>query len=268
MCGECYYEMGMYAKALEHYTSALEIYLMYPNWLVQVSFQGIRPDTSLKKIIPWATRRPQAPLGAYATTMLIGQGQIDMTDTIRQGGVVQKATFYQIEPAEIIRCTVLAMRRRAELIGPMATHDPLFDNLIAALSRRPGPPNHWSEAWVNLELGVALAAGGRETQAVPVLQRATIAAGEFEHPLTSTAHLVLGRLAMGRGDFTVAMQHFEEASYAAFYYPDPAVLEEAFRYGALAHLMSTHKGIYPPLAPALQWVKTTRMRQLNPAPGS
>jgi tetratricopeptide (TPR) repeat protein len=266
MCGECYYEMGMYAKALDHYTAALEIYLMYPNWLVQVNFltsQTIRRDVSLRKQVPWSTRGPQATLGAYPTTMLISMGQIDLTDTIRQGGVVQKATFYQIEPAEIIRCTVLAMRRRAELIGPMAAHDTLFDNLIAALSRRPGPPNHWSEAWVNVELGVALAAGGREGQAVTVLQRATIAAGEFEHPLTSTAHLVLGRLAMNRGDYNIALQHFEEATYAAFYYPDPGVLEEAFRDAALAHILATHKGMFPPLVPAVQWVKGTRLRQLQ-----
>jgi CHAT domain-containing protein len=263
MCGECYYQMGIYPKALAHYTSAIELYLASPNWMVQVQFPTLRADTNMRKAPPWATRRPQAPLGLYPMKMLINQGQIDVNSQIRSGGVVQMASSYPIEPQEIVRCTTLAIRRRAHLLGPMAAHDPLFDSLIAALSRRPGPPNHWSEAWINLELGVALAAGGREGQAVAVLQRATLAAGEFEHPMTGVAHLELGRLAMNRGDFNVASQHFEEASYASYYYGDAGVLEEAFRYGSLVHLLANRKGMFAPLTPAIQWAKTTRMRQLQ-----
>ena len=268
MCGECYYHMGAFSEALTHYTSALEIYLAFPNWLVQVQFAtGLRADISPRKPVPWATRRLQAPLCQlqYQTRQSIGMGQLDATEMIRQGGgVFQQATLFPIEPAEIIRTTVLAIRRRAELLGPLAAHDPLFDNLIAALSRRPGPPNHWSEAWINLELGAALAAGAREGQAVAILQRATIAAGEFEHPLSGLAHLELGRLAAERGDYPTASQHFEEASYAAFYYFDPAILEEAFRSGALVHLMANRKGMFAPLAPALQWCRANvHLHQLH-----
>ena len=50
--------------------------------------------------------------------MLIGQGQIDINAAIQQGGVVQKAMLYPIEPAEIVRTTALAIRRRAQLLGP------------------------------------------------------------------------------------------------------------------------------------------------------
>ena len=259
---ECYYQMGVYGKALAHYTAALEIYLAYPTWMVQVNFPPLRPDSNVHKTVPWATRQPQAPLGAYPQTMSITQGEIDVNAQIRRGGVIQQATMYQIEPQEIIRSTTLAIRRRAELLGPMAAHDTLFQDLIAALSRRPGPPNHWSEAWVNLELGLALAAGGREGQAVSVLQRATVAAGEYQHPLSSVAHFALGRLALLRGDYPVALQHFEEATYGAVYYPDAGMLEEAFRAAALTHLMSNRKGMYPPLLPALAWAKSNHLRQL------
>ena len=65
---------------------------------------------------------------------------------LSQGGPVQQATMFPVEPAEILRCTTLAIRRRGELLGPLAAHDPLIDNIIAALQRRPGQPNHWSEA--------------------------------------------------------------------------------------------------------------------------
>jgi tetratricopeptide (TPR) repeat protein len=270
MCGECYYQMGSLQKALGHYTAAIEVFLANANWMVAVQFPGvIQADPGIHRPPPWAARQPQGRLGQYPTTMLIGQGQIDNTGAVLQGGVVQKAVLYPVEAAEIVRTTALAIRRRAQLLGPMSAHDPLFDNLVVALSRRPGPPNHWSEAWINLELGLALAAAGRETQAVTTLQRATIAAGEFLHPLSGIAHVELGRLATARGDYVVASQHFEEASYAAYYYldsgryPDAGVLEEAFRYGAAVHLMANRKGMFAPLAPALQWAASTRLRQLQ-----
>ena len=255
MQGECHYQMGQYPEALGHYTAALELYLSFDTWLSQVAFQPIRPDPAVKKPPPWQVRRLQAPLGQLPPNMLLGQGQ-PISATIQQGGVVQPPNLYPVEPAEIVRCTALAIRRRGELLGPLAAHDPMIDNLITSLQRRPGQPNHWSEAWVNLELGLALSAGGRTAAAIPVLQKATLASGEFEHPLTAMAHLELGRLAMASGDFAGAAAHFEEASYASYYFtdvnhlPDLGVMEEAFRYGALNHLLANGKGVFPPLLTA------------------
>ncbi|MGD0896908.1 MAG: CHAT domain-containing protein [Thermoguttaceae bacterium] len=264
MCGECYYHMGSFQKALGHYTAAIELYLANANWMIAVQFPAtIMPDAAVHRPPPWVARPPQARLGQFPATMLIGLGQLDPTTTLQKGGVLQKPVLYPVEPAEIVRTTALAIRRRAQLLGPMSPHDPLFENLILTLSRRPGPPNNWSEAWINLELGLALAAAGRDTQAVATLSRATIAAGEFMHPLSSIAHLELGRLAVARGDFLVASQHFEEASYGAYYFSDPGVLEEAFRYAATVHLMTNRQGMFAALAPALQWARPTRFRQLQ-----
>jgi len=268
MQGECYYQMGAYREALAHYTAALEIYQSYPTWLAKVVFQPIRPDNGLKKSPPWQVRRLQAPLGLLPYSMLLGQGQIDISSTVKQGGVVEQTNLFPIEPQEIVRCTALAIRRRGELLGPLAAHDPVIDNIIAKLQLRPGQPNHWSEAWINLQLGLALSAGGRTAAAIPVLQKATLASGEFEHPLTAIAHLELGRLAMAANNFSAAAAHFEEASYTSYYFtdlnrlPDLGVMEEAFRYGALNYLLANGKGIFPPLATAAVWAKTNHFRQI------
>ena len=93
------------------------------------------------------------------------------------------------------------------------------------------------------------------------LQRSVVAAGQYDHPLTSVALFELGRLAMIRGDFPKAADFFEEASYSAVSYPDPGILEEAFRYGAMAHLMANRKGLFPPLLAAIQWAKVNHLRQ-------
>jgi CHAT domain-containing protein len=109
---------------------------------------------------------------------------------------------------------------------------------------------------------LALCASGRAAQADTPLRRAT-AAGDYLHPLSSIANLELGRLAVVRGDYDMALKFFEEASYTAVYYPDPTVLEEAFRYGAVTHMMANRKGFFPPLANAIRWAKANRLRQLE-----
>lgn len=263
MIGECFYQMGGLNEALTHYTAAVNLYVAYSDWMLRVQFSPmIRPAVNAARI-PWGGSSRRSRLGQYPGTMLIGQGRIDHNDEVRRGGVVQHAQLRPIHVQEIVRCTALAIRRRTELMGPVGRHDPLTARLMAALSRRPGPPNHWSEAWIDLQLGLALVAGGKEDQALPYLQRAVLTAGEFDHPLTSTALLELGRLALNRGSYQAALKFFEEATYAAVYYPDAGILEEAFRGAALAHLLGNRKAVYPRLASAIQWAKVKNLHQLQ-----
>ncbi len=265
MIGECYYQMGLLNEALPHYTAALELYAAYPDWMIRVQFPAmIRPAAAgAHKPIPWGVSTRRSRLGHYPTSIPIMQGRINNNDQVRRGGIVQQAYLRPIEVQEIVRCTTLAIRRRAKLMGPVCAHDPLFADLIAKLMRRPGRPNHWSEAWIDIQLGLALIAGGKEAQGLPHLQRAVVAAGEFDHPLTSIALLELGRLFLARADYPKAASFFEEATYAAVNYPNPGVLEEAFRYGALTHLVANRPGIYPPLLSGIHWAKVKQYRHLH-----
>jgi CHAT domain-containing protein len=261
MIGECYYQTGALDQALAHYTAALEICAAFPDWMMRVQFTPIRGGGARKQV-PWGASTRQSQLGQYPSSMLIGQGRISNNDVVQKGGVVQQAVFYSIQPQEIIRCTTLAIRRRSELLGPISKNDPLTEKLAAALNRPLAPPNTWSESWADIERGFALVAAGKEQQAIPCLQRAVLAAGQYDHPMTSIALLELGRLAMVRGEYPAAQKFFEEATFAAVDYPDPGVLEEAFRYAAVTHLISNRKGFYAPLQAAWQWAKRD-LRQLR-----
>ena len=46
-------------------------------------------------------------------------------------------------------------------------------------------------------------------------------------------------------------------------FPNLGNLEEAFRFGLLAHLLLNQKTPYPPLAPAIAWAKSQGYRQLQ-----
>jgi CHAT domain-containing protein len=272
MCGECYFQMGILDKALQHYTAALQIYKTFPDWMIRVQFPPtIRvAGAGARRPVPWGVSTRSSQLGAFSKSYPIVQGQIDMNDVVQHGGVVQQANLFPVTPQEIVHATTLALRRRAALLGPVSKSDPLTNDLIVALNRPVGPPNHWSEAWTNLERSLALVAGGKEGQAMGYLQRSVLAAGQFDHPLTSVALLELGRLALARNDYPAASKFFEEATYAAVnqysgsYIPaDYGVLEEAFRYGMLTHLMANRKGFFAPLEAALQWAKVKNLRQLR-----
>ena len=106
--------------------------------------------------------------------------------------------------------------------------DQLTNDLITSLSRRPGPANHWCECWIDLQLGIAYTCGNKDVQARASLERAVLAAGQFDHPMTGMEFLELGRLALLGNDFDTATNYFAEASYSAGMYGDPTVVEEAF----------------------------------------
>lgn len=264
MAGECLYQLGQHGAALDHYTSALQLFVAYNNWMLRVQFEtALRPAGSGSvKLVPWGVPKRAFRLASYKDTHLISQGQINNNAAVFRGGVVQTPMLLPVNVQEIVRTTALAIRRRRELMGPVGIHDPLQNEIVAVLSRRPGQPNHWSEAWIDLQLGVAYFAVGKDAQAKAVLERALLAGGQYDHPLTSTALMELGRLAFAQGDFTGGARYFEEATYAAVNYYDPNVLEESFRLGFMNHLASGAKTMYPPLALAETWAKREDSRQL------
>jgi len=167
-----------------------------------------------------------------------------------------------IHVSEVVRCTTVALRRRTELLGPLCAADPLTADLLEVLSRRPGQPNHWSMAWVDTQLGLAQIAAGKYTEATATLNRSIVAAGQFDHPMTPTVLLELGRLALMRGDYDVALNYFHEASLSAYFY-DPGIIEEAFHLATVAHLAANKPGVLSTIPAATIWAKTKRYRQLQ-----
>lgn len=263
MSGECLYQLGQWEPALEHYSAALKLYLAFPDWMVRVQFPPDIAQASAQLPPPWGQSKRGALLGKYPDTIVIAQGQLDNTQAFSRGGVVQRPMYWPLNVVEVVRATCLAMRRYRQILGPAADQDPLAKQLVLALSRRPGPVNHWSEVWIDLQTGLANLAAGKIEQARPALQRAVVANGQFDHPLTSTALLELGRLALAEGDLAKAAQLAEEATYSAYYYRDPSVLEEAFALGTTTHLLGAADGDYPALLPAAAWARTADYRQLT-----
>jgi tetratricopeptide (TPR) repeat protein len=252
MIGESYYQMGDMANAYEQYSAALKLAVAYRDWMLRVEFSPIEPEGNVKNQVTWGISQRRTKLGHFPDHYQIMQGKTQAENAVaaQNGGVIVPQELYTCYVSEIIRCTAVAISRRAEILGPASQHDPLFVDVLTAFQRRPGPPNHWSQAWVSLELGCAYAAMNKPQEAAQELNNSLLAGGTYDHPLTCLGLLELGKLAFKAGKFEAAQTYFQEATYAAAFPERFDVMEEAFRYGALTHLITGQKGVYPPLAKA------------------
>ncbi|NOY29332.1 MAG: CHAT domain-containing protein [Planctomycetes bacterium] len=263
MWGEVLYHQGRLGPALDQFDHACAMFLQYPQWMLRVSFQQQpRVDTNRlrRQKLTWGVSERQFTLGNFATQMRIAQGDLQSgARAAQRGGVIQAAQYWRINVIEVVRATALAIRRRNELLGPLAAHDQISREMVSALSRGGAPPNHWSNAWIQLQLGLAKAGRGKYDAALKHLARSERIQGRFDHPLTGLALLEQGRIHMEKGNTSQAAQLLAEASYSAFYYEDSNVVDDAFRYGSANRLAGGIESVSPALSPAAAWARRERL---------
>ncbi len=257
MIGECYYQLGNYPLALQQHRLALQQYLQYPNWMVRVSWpQTIRPFSGQVRI-PWGvTKRRGARPGQFNQSYQITLGGIQQIPGSK--AALNNAQVVPLDATEIVRCLAMSIRRYRELLGPTSAFDTVLGSVIGHLANRPTTPNHWSESWIDVLLGVANSAAGKTGDAKAFLKRGVVTAGRFDHPLSGVALLELGYIALHEGDFASATNYFEEATYSIAYFADTIgveVLEQAFRLATVANILANRQQPLTPLAAATLWAR-------------
>lgn len=258
MLGETYYQMGAPARALAEFDAACELFLSYPRWLLTVEFrQPLRPDTNTARLIaPWGRTTRQTTYGAFSDTMLVRQGEMLTEQRVRQGGALQAPIMLRINVVEVLRTTALAIRRRNEILGPLAQHDSVSKSLVDSLARGGNTVRgHWSNAWTEVLLGYAQMGVGESQQALTHFSRGILVDGRYDHPLTGAALLGQAQLALQAGNAQAAANLATEASYAAYAFEDYDVVGAALELGNTAFLASQAEGTYPPLATAAEWAR-------------
>jgi tetratricopeptide (TPR) repeat protein len=254
--GEANYELGRFREALAAYDEALLLWATHAEWLLAVQFpqQPLR-GLAQQRVATWGrSQRPTSP-GAIPEQLSIRLGGADPQQVLKQGGVLTAPVNYPIRPQEIVRALVISLYRRAEILGDLSREAAALDGAAKALIRRPAPPNHWSQSWIDIALGVAQWAQGKPDQAMPLLNRGLIAANQFDHPLTAWGLIVLGRIALDADQPAAALKYFEEATYSAADYGDARALEEAFRWAFTAHMATGSGGLPPMFNAAADWAR-------------
>ena len=257
MMGECHYQLGNFEKATEAYNAALELVTAWPDWMLRVDFPNtIQPSQgSERRKITWGPGTRNAMLGRFSDRHSVLFGRLRNDNVIRQGGVVAPPEFHQVHVHEIVRCTALSLRRRKELLGPICRYDNLTQRLVQALSKRIGPVNHWSTPWAQVQLALAHLGADQIVEATGLLENSLLVMGRFDHPLTATALVELGKIHWDQGRFEPALGHFFEATLAAAQFGQADTAREAFQLAAQAHLALNPYAPYAPLVLATAWAK-------------
>ncbi len=267
MLGEVLYQQGRNAEALAQFDEACELLLAYPNWLLQVRFQptsGPRADPNRARRVPtWGRSQRTFVLGQFPKTEQVLVGDLNANNVLQQGGVYRTPMLWRVNVIEVMRMSALAIRRRNEILGPLAPQDPITKQLSAALSAgNLAPANHWSGAWVDLLRGLAQMGMGKLDEADKLLGRSLVIEGQFDHPLTGIGLMEQGHIAAIRGDSRRAAQLFAEAGFSAYYFEDWDVLTESALNGWLNHLAIGANNVYPPLDPIASWAQANRLQHI------
>ena len=256
LLGECLFEAGRYREAVGRYEESLVLSAAQANWLLSVRFPPQPPQPLRRpRVATWGRSERNAQPSIVPDTTTIRQQGADPQDVLQRGGVLASTYDRTIRPQEVMRSLVIALYRMGSLLGELGRENSPLDAAARSLSRRPAPPQHYSQAWIDIALGTALWAQGKADQAQPLLTRGLFVGNQLDHPLTAWGLIVLGRMALDADQAPQAAKLFEEATYTAADYGDMRALEEAFQLAWTAHRMAGTPGVAPSISAAADWAR-------------
>ncbi|MBQ9875167.1 MAG: hypothetical protein IJM30_11975 [Thermoguttaceae bacterium] len=257
MIGESRYQAGDLKGALASYNEALGVALQYPNWLGRVTYAtGV--STGPKPPAPWGASRRATAFGAFPSKATIVVGDKITEDRIKKGGALMEQKAIPIDPLEILRCIALSIRRRNEILGPLAPYDPTSREIYDSFQKRSVAPNHWSVTLLDVIWGLALVENDKAEPAMNKLTEALAMPGGCDHPLTATALFELGNLYLANEKPNEAARCYYEASVSAYHYGDYLLVEESLRNYSNVVKGLGRGGADPVLNLAYRWAKTRK----------
>jgi len=256
LVGECHYELGElqgFRDAVAAYEEALQLAALHADWMLSVTFPTLPARPAPQRVATWGRSRRNAQPVRLSEVMLIRRQGADPQRVLQEGGVLAAPFDQQVRPSTIMRAVVVALYRHHEILGRLTHENTAVAGAATALARRPAPPNHYAQAWIDIALGTALWSQGKADQALPLLNRGLLLNGQFDHPLTAWGLIVLGRISLDSDQAQQAAALFEEATYTAADYGDARALEEAFRLAFAAHMAAGTRDVPATVRGAAEW---------------
>lgn len=229
MLGECYYQQGELALALEQYDAALILALENPGWIsqLQVSTEQIAELEPTSKTIQWFTksralRAVVVPAGVQiaiepAPSLVAPQG----------GGAAPIHLVTQLDVSEVLHTMGIALMRRWEVLGPLAKHSPLCGALDALFARGPNPPVPWLvSSWKVLQ-GISGLASKTPVDSRQLLRDGALIGKQADYYLSSLALMMLGKLDARDGNYAAAIVHLQDATLVAAHFEQYSMAAEA-----------------------------------------
>ncbi len=255
MLGECYYQQGDLALALEQYDGALMLALENPGWInqLQLSSEQLAELESTGKAIPWFTnaRAVRAVVVPSGVPISVEPMQSAATPQGGVGGPVSLVT--QLDVSEVLHTMGIALMRRWELLGPLASRSPLSAPLDALFSRGPSPSVPWLVSSWRVLQGISGLASQKPVDSRQLLRDGALIGKQADYYLSSLALLVLGKLEALDRNYTAAISHFRDATSVAAQFEQFAMAAEAVERLSACAAASAAVGVREPLQRLAGW---------------
>ena len=136
--------------------------------------------------------------------------------------------------------------------------------MAGVLSRQITLPNHWSEAWADVERGLALIAAGKENQGAAHLAAVGARAGRIRSSHDLHCAFGIGTVVACCGaNIRRPCNCLKRRLTRRPIIPITAYWKRPSATRPLTHLIANRKGFYAPLQGAMQWAKVKDLRQLR-----
>lgn len=248
MLGECYYQQGAIAQALEQYDAALMLALTFPTWVESLRGPEAQPEPPAElKGINWSKLTRTAQLARVPRTVHV------TLDSAAAKGAVGGVSTLRVDVAEVLRCLAMALQRREHLLGPLARHSPLSTPLVELFSKSPQSGPAWLQsAWKALH-GLSLLAIGDEAQAKTLLLSGFSIENKLDYFLTPRCLLALASCDARQGNDAPALGRLLDASLRAAQLEQADALAESLAMIGNVACAARRVDLLPVLQAAVTW---------------
>ena len=269
MLGECHYQVGDYATAMEFYNQAVELYMTWSGRRWQKDIQvprTIAASTSAvqKARVTWGTPKRQGRVANIPDTISVLRGQNDAPRILVGDSILDTSEIRPVDVTEIMRCLALTIRRRGSILGPSAKFDPLSIQMAAKLKRNGMGNGSYLGSLNGIVYGCVLSTLGKKAEAATLLTGSLQMNGGLDHPLTSLGLIELAEIELVNDNGAKAVALATEASFTGAYFTQYDRIDEALSMGTQAHLLN-QRSLFPPLRNAVAWARRENADKMQAA---
>lgn len=259
MLGECYYQQGAIAQALEQYDAALMLVLAYPTWAENMRGPEPQPiSTSELKGINWAKLARRTQLVHAPNVVLVPLEAAKAVKATGQPGTpAAAAPIMRLDVPEVIRCLAIALQRRTQLLGPLGRYSPVAAPAVELFAKPPQSSMPWVQASWRVLHGLALQTMGEETQSKTLLNAGASIDNKSDYFLTPLVLLALAHVDAQEGNAVSALNRLTDASVRAAQLEQADVLADCLM--MIGELASAGRrgDLLPTLQAAVAWAQNS-----------
>lgn len=232
MLGECLYQSGDLAGAIENFDIALALTVRHRGWLSALTWNDLMSAPQRQPDMAAAWAAPNIPaVYPLPNRLSISTGNVDLLTQARRGGAVESARLTRIDAVEVMRGIAIALYRRKVIFGEISGEFEIANQTLEAV-RYPKD--------LNIPIARALigsmracgkfAAGDVEGLASDIGDTAVLPAGV--HPLTPIILLAGARQSAMSDNYAAAVPLAIRAAAAASALGQPEWVGEALSVAA------------------------------------